>query len=79
MLLHASLASTKAAGCITATVVLPGGDKVKVGICHNVWWLEPKHGGPFYLHVKCATDSTNPILLFSYALAACVIMGESVV
>lgn len=41
------------------TVMLSGGDKVKVGICHNVWWLEPKHGGPLYLHVKCATLSSQ--------------------
>ena len=43
--------------------MLSGGDKVKVGICHNVWWLEPKHGGPLYLHVKCATLSTKLTLL----------------
>ena len=24
-----------------------------VGICHNVFWTEPKHGGPFYAHVRC--------------------------
>ena len=38
-----------------------GGDKVKVGICHNVWWLEPKHGGPLYLHVKCAKSSMGAL------------------
>jgi hypothetical protein len=25
---------------------------VAVGICHNVFWTEPKRGGPFYAHVR---------------------------
>ena len=25
-----------------------------VGICHNVFWTEPKQGGPFYAHVRRA-------------------------
>ena len=70
-------ASTEApAECVIACVMRSGGDKVKVGICHNVWWLEPKHGGPLYLHVKCASSCMTVILLILSALAVAVAIGE---
>lgn len=49
-----------------------GGDKIKVGICHNVWWLEPKSGGPLYVHTKCAditpksSCEPRPLLIYMF-------------
>ena len=31
-----------------------GGDKVEVGLVHNVFWTEPKSHGPLYAHVRCS-------------------------
>ncbi|KAK9840609.1 hypothetical protein WJX81_004313 [Elliptochloris bilobata] len=47
------------AAAYRALKAMPGGDKIKVGICHNVWWLEPKHGGPLYMHTKAAVAFGN--------------------
>jgi hypothetical protein len=37
---------------LTSDFAGAGGKDVMVGICHNVFWTEPKRGGPFYAHVR---------------------------
>ncbi|CAL8471442.1 g10984 [Coccomyxa elongata] len=44
-----------------AIKALPGGKEVAVGICHNVFWTEPKRGGPLYAHVRAAVGIGNRI------------------
>lgn len=38
-----------------------GGDKVKVGICHNVWWIEPKSKGLLYMHTRYRPRSAHSL------------------